>query len=102
MREELGVDCHVLERCLSFVYRAQVAPTLIEHELDHVFVATVHDTPSPDLREVEAWRLVSLEDVSEEVAREPSTFSAWFPLALARLRAAPGTLPQATTAHGRA
>ena len=89
MREELGVGCAELTRAFSFIYRAQVSPALVEHELDHVFVATVDDVPAPDEREVEAWRLVALQEVADEVAESPSNFSAWFPLALALLRGTP-------------
>ena len=85
VREELGVECAELTRRFSFIYRAQVSPSLVEHELDHVFVATVDDAPSPDESEVEAWRLVDVREVALEAAASPSTFSAWFPIALALL-----------------
>lgn len=92
VREELGIECDALTRCLSFVYRAQVSPTLIEHELDHVFVARVTPPALPDPAEVEEWRLVTLHDVREELARDASRYSAWFPLALDRLIETPGAL----------
>lgn len=82
MREELGMACDTLTRCQSFVYRAQVSPALEEHELDHVFLARVSGSPVPDSNEVEAFRFVSLRDVRDEVAKDPTRFTAWFPLAL--------------------
>lgn len=86
LREEMGLECATLEPALAFIYRAPVSPTLIEHEYDHVFVARVTGEPRPDTREVESWRRVSLPDVLEELARDASRFSAWFPLALSRLQ----------------
>ncbi len=85
MEEELGVVCTSIVPAFSFTYRAQVTPTLVEHEFDHVFLARVIDAPAPNPSEVEAWRAVRLADVAQECAADPSRFSAWFPLALARL-----------------
>lgn len=85
VREEMGVECATLEAAFAFVYRAQVAPALIEHEYDHVFVARVVDTPRPNADEVEAWRASSLAEALAEVRADPARYSAWFPLALERL-----------------
>lgn len=86
MREELGVECSRLDPAFVFTYRASVAADLIEHELDHVFVASLVGPVSPDSREVAEWRMVAPEEVAREVAADPAAFTAWFPLALERLR----------------
>lgn len=91
VREEMGVSCAWIVPVFSFIYRAQVSPALVEHELDHVFVAGVTEQPAPNALEVEAWRAVRLDDASDECRADPSRFSAWFPLALERLRAVPIT-----------
>jgi len=85
LREEMGVECASLEPAFAFIYRAQVAPTLIEHEYDHVFVARVTSDPVPNPDEVAAWRRIAFADARAEVAASPACFSAWFPLALERL-----------------
>jgi isopentenyl-diphosphate Delta-isomerase len=105
LRDEMGLECEALDRAFAFIYRAQVSATLVEHELDHVFVARIAQAPSPNVDEVEAWRLLSLTQVQREVADDPSRFSAWFPLALARLVGASTRsplMPEATGegAHG--
>ncbi len=89
VREEMGVECAALEPAFAFIYRAQVAPTLVEHEYDHVFVARVLDRPSPNPDEVQEWRAASLPAVHAEVGASPQRFSAWFPLALNRLASLP-------------
>jgi isopentenyl-diphosphate Delta-isomerase len=89
LREEMGLESDALEPAGWFIYRAQVAPTLVEHELDHVFVARVSGRPTPNAAEVSAWRAVSLEAVQAEAFADPSRFSAWFALALAHVRAQP-------------
>lgn len=85
VREEMGVECRTLEPAFAFIYEAQVGPSLIEHEYDHVFVARVTDRPEPSADEVDAWRAISMSDALAEVRDVPAEFSAWYPLALARL-----------------
>lgn len=87
LQEEMGVACDWIAPAFRFTYRAQVSPALIEHELDHVFVARVSETPAPSSDEVADWRRVRLEDVSRECAADPTRFSAWFPIALEQLMA---------------
>lgn len=89
MREEMGLDCDRLEPAGWFIYRAQVSPSLVEHELDHLFLAWVSAAPAPNRDEVSAWRAVPLDELAGELAANPERFTAWFPLALAQLRAQP-------------
>jgi isopentenyl-diphosphate delta-isomerase len=89
LREEMGLECEALEPAGAFIYRAQVSPTLVEHEFDHVFVARVSAPPAPRSEEVAAWRAVPVREVDAEWSADPARFSAWFPLALAHLRRQP-------------
>lgn len=102
MREELGAECESLEPAFAFTYRAQVSPTLVEHEFDHVFVARVTRPLAPNADEVEAWRAVALDEAAHEVADDPARFTAWFPLALGRLQGLPVTARAMRPLHGPA
>lgn len=93
MREELGVECIHLAPAFVFTYRADVAAGLVEHELDHVFLATVAGPVSADPQEVAEWRLVAPDDVAREVESNPMAFTAWFPLALGAVRARVARVP---------
>lgn len=84
--EEMGVACASIAPAFAFTYRAAVSPTLVEHELDHVFVARVTQLPAPNVEEVESWRAVPLAEVERECTLHASRFTVWFPMALARLR----------------
>lgn len=75
-----------LDYRFSFLYKAQLAEDLWEHELDHVFVGTADGTPVPDPEEVQDWRWVSLPELDREMAADPGHFSVWFPIALEELR----------------
>ena len=80
VREELGVHAS-LKPAFRFRYRATVPPGLIEHEYDHVFVGTLEGVPHPSAEEVQAWRAVEPNELTEEVAQHPDTFTAWFRIA---------------------
>jgi isopentenyl-diphosphate delta-isomerase len=79
--EELGFDCD-LEFAFSFIYRAEVGDSLVEHELDHVFIGRCDVNAIPDPAEISAveWRCVP--DVVADVARQPARYSPWFAIAL--------------------
>jgi isopentenyl-diphosphate Delta-isomerase len=86
MREELGVECERLVPAFVFTYHASVGADLIEHELDHVFTASLDGPVSPDPREVAEWRMVAPDDLAREVAANPGDFTVWLPLALEKLQ----------------
>lgn len=96
--EEMGFDC-ALERAGSFLYRAVLDHGLTEHELDHLFVGRFDGVPAPDPAEVGEWRWASLAGVRRDLAQRPEAFSAWFPLALARLLELGFIPPSGDTAH---
>ena len=81
LREEMGIDAELSEAGV-FTYRSSVGNGLTEHEVDHVFIGSYSGDPSPDDREVQAWRWVSSLELSEWLARDPSAFTVWFEQAL--------------------
>jgi len=81
LREEMGIACR-LASAGRFLYRADVGPGLVEHELDHVFVGRSDREPRPDPAEVAGWRRVTLTDLRRDLARRPERYTAWFERAL--------------------
>jgi isopentenyl-diphosphate delta-isomerase len=81
LNEEMGFDCPLQER-YSFVYRTELGGGLTEHELDHVVSGTFSGNPRPDPREVAEWRAVPVDDLFEDLARDPKRYSAWLRSAL--------------------
>src|SRR5690606_25287645 len=88
LEEELGIRAE-LAYLTSFIYKAELGNGLWEHELDHLFVGRTDELPRPDPAEVAEWRWASAAELDEELKAAPETFTAWFPLALARLREQP-------------
>ncbi|MEO8575948.1 MAG: isopentenyl-diphosphate Delta-isomerase [Gemmatimonadales bacterium] len=78
LREEMGFSCK-LAALTSFVYRANLAGDLIEHELDHVFVGTTSETPQPDETEIGSWRWLDRAELHQWMQQQPEDFTAWFP-----------------------
>ena len=77
LREEMGVDV-ALEPAFTFVYRAEVGPGLVEHELDHVFVGRSGAEPRPDADEVEAWAWAGFDEILACMEDDPEGYTPWF------------------------
>jgi isopentenyl-diphosphate Delta-isomerase len=83
LAEELGItpaQTTSLAEAGVLRYRAEDAATKrVEHEWDHVFVATLTDgAPAPDESEVSAVRWVSPGLLAAEIAARPADFTPWF------------------------
>lgn len=81
VREEMGIDIKP-EFSHKFLYKTPLDKNLIEHELDHVFVAKFNDRPKLNAEEAEDWKYVSLSWLREDVARNPDKYTHWFKLIL--------------------
>lgn len=81
VKEEIGID---VEPTFSykFVYKTPLDKNLIEHELDHVFVAGFDGEPALNKEEAEDWKYVSLSWLKEDVKKNPSHYTYWFKLIL--------------------
>jgi isopentenyl-diphosphate delta-isomerase len=83
LAEELGITAAQttpLTEAGVFRYRAEDAATKrVEHEWDHVFVATLTDgAPAPDESEVSAVRWASPGPLAAEIDARPGDFTPWF------------------------
>ena len=74
--EEMGFHAR-LRPLFQFVYRAELGPAMVEHELDHVLVGRFEESPSPEPSEVDAWKWMEFDRLREAVARDPQTFTGW-------------------------
>lgn len=86
LKEELGFDCP-LEFAFTFIYRAEVGASLVEHELDHVFIGRCNGVAHPDPDEIAAVEWVDVSEVRHDVVANPARYSAWFSIALRELAA---------------
>lgn len=77
LMEEMGFDC-VLKDVFSFIYKAHLDNSLVEHELDHVFLGYFDGEPQINIEEADAWEWVDIEEIQKEISYNPSKFTYWF------------------------
>ncbi|VEB98944.1 Isopentenyl-diphosphate Delta-isomerase [Cedecea lapagei] len=77
LKEEMGFDC-LLFPVGTITYRAQVSPTMIEHEFDHLYIGRFSEEPRPNPAEVDTWQFLTLENIHQQLAQQPEKFAAWF------------------------
>jgi isopentenyl-diphosphate delta-isomerase len=81
VKEEMGIDVKP-KFSYKFLYKTSLDQNLIEHELDHVFVAEYNDRPKLNSAEAEDWKYVDLRWLREDVAKNPTKYTHWFKLIL--------------------
>jgi len=84
LQEEMGIDCE-LKEIFAFKYKAKLDHELYEHEIDHVFIGTFDGDPSPDPREVEEWKWVTVNELLPNVKLNPGHYTFWFRAALEKV-----------------
>lgn len=84
LREEMGFETP-LEKIFDFVYKADFANGLTEHEFDHVFVGHYDGKVLPDSKEVHDFVYMSMPDIEAALQKEPERFTAWFHIAFPKV-----------------
>jgi isopentenyl-diphosphate Delta-isomerase len=82
IKEELGIEL-IPSFSYKFIYEVAFPNQLIEHELDHVFVASFDGVPKINEAEVEDWRFVDQQQLLNEIEENPDQYTHWFKTILA-------------------
>ncbi len=77
LQEEMGFSTD-LKDTISFIYKAPFDNGLTEHEYDHILVGNFEGEPNLNPDEVAAWKWVSLEDLKEDMKKNPDIYTEWF------------------------
>ncbi len=83
LMEEMGFDCEV-RKMFDFVYQSELDKGLTEHEFDHVFVGYYNGIPQINKEEVESWKWMSLDSISEDLKINPDNYTEWFKIVFER------------------
>lgn len=75
--EEMGFTTD-LKETTSFIYKAPFDNGLTEHELDHILIGTYNSEPEINLDEVAAYKWMPIEEVKEDISKNPQLYTAWF------------------------
>lgn len=84
LAEELGVDAD-LTFLYKFEYTARFGDVGTEHELCWVYVGRSDQDPVVNTAEVQAWRWISRDLLTEELSSNPDSFTPWFTMEWRRL-----------------
>jgi isopentenyl-diphosphate delta-isomerase len=81
LREEMNFDCE-LRAAFEFLYRAEFANELIEHEYDHVFVGEFDGAFVAEASEVEDWKWTTPDELRRDMRARPNDYTYWLRAAL--------------------
>ena len=81
VKEEMGIQTQP-EFSYSFIYKVLLEGNLIEHELDHVYIAKFDGAPVINPDEVEDWKFANMDWLKKDIDRHPELYTYWFKLIL--------------------
>ena len=81
---EMGLSCN-LDQQFSFLYKAEFANGLIEHEHDTVFIGQTNTMPNINPDEASNFKYISIEDLKNEIKLAAEEFTPWFRIMIDRL-----------------
>ena len=81
LSEEMGFACG-LRRAFRTIYEMSVANSMVEHELNQVFVGRFDGSPRPDVHEVDECRWVELGELRRSIQMSPELYTPWLKLLL--------------------
>lgn len=84
LREEMGFDCDMRE-AFAFEYQAPMDHGLTEHEYDHVVLGTYEGEPRPNPEEVQDWKWMDLDELKQDMKRNPSVYTPWAKMVIERV-----------------
>ena len=83
--EELLIENVALEEIFSFIYYYQFGQTLFEYEYDHVLLGEYAGNPLLNKAEVEEFKWISFQELSQSLVNTPQNFAPWFLIAAPRV-----------------
>jgi isopentenyl-diphosphate delta-isomerase len=86
LQQELGFECP-LQFLYKFKYHAQYDSGGAEHEYCWVYFGRYDGPVDPNVNEIENWRFVSLSALEIELLEVPETFTPWFKMEWAHIKA---------------
>jgi isopentenyl-diphosphate delta-isomerase len=66
----------------AFIYKAQLANGLIEHEYDHVFYGMSDDVPDINPFEADDWKYINPAILKSELIEKPEIYTPWLKICI--------------------
>lgn len=86
LKEEMNLACE-LSYGFGFVYKSEFENGLVEHEYDHVYFGVSDAIPHPDPKEVESWRYATLDDIVNDIDKQPDQYTSWLKICINQVKA---------------
>ena len=83
--EEMGMSCDLNFR-FSFIYRAELANGLIEHEFDHVYFGESDYEPILNTEEAENFKYENIYALINNIKKNGSEYTEWFKICLEEVK----------------
>lgn len=83
--EELGFTT-TLNKIFDFTYHASFDNGLVENEFDHVFEGVHTGQINANAEEVKDYAYRNLDEIENEIIRNPHQFTAWFAIAFPKVK----------------
>jgi isopentenyl-diphosphate delta-isomerase len=84
LKEEMGFTVPLRDK-FNFIYKAEYNKEWGEHELDHVFIGKYSGKVKPDPNEAEDYKWMEIEDLLQDVKKNPDKYTPWFKIILEKL-----------------
>ncbi|MDP2665615.1 MAG: isopentenyl-diphosphate Delta-isomerase [bacterium] len=85
LREEMGLDCS-LKEITTLMYHMNLDHDLKENEFLHVFFGHYNRAPILNPEEADEWKWITIDDLNEDVAKNPDNYTHWFKIVLKKMK----------------
>lgn len=85
LKEEMGFECQ-LTKIFDYIYKVPLDKDMNEHEFLHVFKGTFDGVPKLNPEEADDWKWISMNDLREDMKKNPQNYTPWFKLSMERLK----------------
>lgn len=78
LKEEVNIRCDNLKEIFSFIYLTKFNDKLYEYEYDHVIVGEYNGEVKINKEEVNDFKWIDLDTLSNDLITNPDKFATWF------------------------
>lgn len=82
--EEMGMECD-LQYAFNFIYQADLADGISEHEYDHVFFGVSNQLPVINLAEVADFKYMKMDVLAADIKLRPDFYTEWLKICFDRV-----------------
>lgn len=83
LREEMGIKT-ILKKVFKIHYKAKVG-SLIENEIDHIFIGFFEGQPILNKTEVEDYKWILTKELFNDMKKDPKKYATWFKIILPKV-----------------